>query len=128
MPRNDYTGISLKAELAQSVEAFLKEHPTLSYRSLTQFVEAATQLRLEQLKQQYPELPRFEQVNTDENGTKILDRKIHEVVQVYIQPQGIKCGFDLTDDCEHIRFALQQPDIMGIVRKKRREGWNLPDV
>jgi len=72
------------------------------------------------------ELPRFEQINSDENGVKILDRQIHEVADIYIKPEGIKCLLDESDDCEHIAFALSLPKVKETIRKHKKEGWNLP--
>jgi len=74
------------------------------------------------------ELPRFEQINSDENGVKILDRQIHKVADVYIKPEGMRCILDESDDCEHITFALSLPRIREIIKKHKREGWKLPDV
>jgi len=74
------------------------------------------------------ELPRFEQVNSDENGVKIHDRELRKIVDVYIKPEGIKCLYDESDDCEHVKFALSIPRVIGIIRKHRKEGWKLPDV
>ena len=73
-------------------------------------------------------LPRFEILNVDENGTKIIDRQIHVVAQVYLKPEGIRCGLCGKEKCEHTDFALAQPDIQDIIRKRRRNGWKLPEV
>jgi Holliday junction resolvasome RuvABC ATP-dependent DNA helicase subunit len=128
LPRKpDYTGISIKEEFAGSIEQFIDAHPELGYRSIAQFLEDSARRRLEELQAQIKE-PRFEQINIDENGTKILDRKIHEVIQVYIKPQGIKCGLDQTSDCEHINFALTLKDVRETIRRHKKEGWKLPDV
>jgi len=75
-----------------------------------------------------PELPRFEQINSDNDGVKIHDRELHRVVDVFFKPQGIKCGYDQTDDCVHVDFALSLPGVKELVRKRRKEGWKLPDA
>lgn len=130
MPRKpDYTGISIKEEFATSIEEFIEAHPQLGYRSIAQFLEDSARHRLEELQSQIKEPPRFEQINIDENGTKILDRKIREVIQVYIKPQGIKCGLDQTSDCEHVNFALTLKNVRETIRKHKKEGWTkLPDI
>jgi hypothetical protein len=71
---------------------------------------------------------RLEHINADENGVKIHDRELHNTVQVYFQPSGVSCGYDGTSSCIHIDFALSQPEVKEIIRKKRKEGWKLPDV
>jgi hypothetical protein len=73
-------------------------------------------------------LPRFEKINNDENGVKILDRTLGDDVEVYIKPNGIVCGYDKTDDCDHIRYALSFPEVRRLIKKHRKEGWKLPDV
>jgi hypothetical protein len=126
VPRKDYTGVSIKDELADDVEKFIADHPTLGYRSITQFIEAAVRQELDELRLKYPILPRFEHINVDSNGAKILDRQLKEVIQVYIRQDGIYCEHDETDECEHIKYALELEDVQKIVIQKRKEGWNLP--
>jgi len=126
LPRKpEYTGVSIKEEFAQSVENFVKEHPEFGYRSIAQFVEDAARRRLEELRAQVKPLPRFEQVNSDENGVKILDRQLHKVVDVYFKPNGIRCTTDQSDKCEHVQFAIEQPEVRAILLQKRKEGWKI---
>lgn len=73
-------------------------------------------------------LPMLEHFNLDENGVKIVDRKIGYVVDVFFKPDGIQCEHCQTDTCPHIMFALTVPEIRAIIRKRRREGWKLPEV
>lgn len=119
-----FRGVSLKRELVEQIERFVEEHP--QYKSKADFVHEAVRLRMEQIRATM--LPRFEQINCDENGTKILDRELGEVVQVYFKPQGILCENCQTNHCTHIAFALSQPNIQTQIRKKRKEGWQLPEV
>ncbi|MDR2700313.1 MAG: hypothetical protein LBC12_05860 [Nitrososphaerota archaeon] len=71
-------------------------------------------------------LSRFEHINVDSNGVKILDRQLKEVVQIRIKQDGIYCEHDETDECEHIKYALELEEVRKIVIQKRKEGWNLP--
>ena len=119
--------ISVKTELANKIEEFVKGHPEYGYRSISQFMEDAARKRLEQLEVLSP-IPRFEIINHDENGVKLLDRQLHRVVDVYIKPVGIKCSECDSSDCVHVSYVLQQPDIQKLIRRKRKEGWKLPDV
>lgn len=76
-------------------------------------------------------MPRFEHFNLDEHGVKILDRTNPQrkfYVQIHFKPKGILCEHCQTNKCPHIDFALEQPDIQQVIRKKRLEGWKLPDV
>jgi hypothetical protein len=129
MPRKgEYRGISIKENFAKNVEDFIDQNSKFGYTSIAQFLEDSARRRLEELQSQIKEPARFEQVNCDEYGTKILDRQLREVVQIYIKPSGIQCGRDQTDNCEHIDFALKQPDVRDAIRKLKKEGWKLPDA
>jgi hypothetical protein len=121
----DFKSISIKEEFAEAIEKFVKDHPELGYRSIAQFLEDSSRRRLEELKAQIKPLPRFEQVNSDENGVKILDRDLHKVVDVYFKPSGIRCSIDETNDCEHVHFALQQSEVKRLIIAKRKEGWKI---
>lgn len=71
-------------------------------------------------------IPQLHYVNADEEGVKILDRKIPEVAQVHITRKGVKCSYCKTNKCRHVKYALDQTDVQKTIRKKRKEGWNLP--
>jgi len=122
-----FRNISVKTELANKIEEFIEKCPEYGYRSISQFMEDAARQRLEQLKALSP-TPRFEVINHDENGVKLLDRKLHRVVDVFIKPTGIKCSECESDNCEHVSFVLKQPDVQKLIRRKRREGWKLPSI
>jgi len=128
MPRKpDYTGISIKSELANDVEAFIREHPSKGHRSLTSFVEDATIRRLEELKNQIKELPRFDRINGDVSGVTIYDREMKEVkaVHVSVRRSGICCDFHQANNCEHVKYALSLEDVQEMIRKRKKEGWKI---
>lgn len=110
------------------LEIFEKVKGKIGIQSNADLVRMLINEKYEALKTLGPLLPRFEQINSDENGVKILDREIRKVVDVHFKPSGITCTFDQTSDCEHVRFALAQRDIQTIIKKKKKEGWKLPDV
>jgi hypothetical protein len=124
----EFKSISIKEEFAESIEAFVKEHPEFGYRSIAQFLEDASRRRLEDLKRQVRPLPRFEQVNCDEQGCKVLDRQLKRVADIIIKPEGIRCSIHHTDTCEHVEFALSQKEVQQLIKKRKLEGWKLPDV
>jgi hypothetical protein len=68
------------------------------------------------------------QINSDEDGVMIHDKKLRKAVHVTIGPKGVKCDYHLTDNCEHVDFALSIPEVQETIRKRRKEGWKLPDV
>jgi len=67
--------------------------------------------------------------NLDKNGVKISDKKLGlKAIQIFFKPDGILCEYCGTDNCEHIKYALEQPKIRKIILQRKREGWKLPDV
>lgn len=121
----EYKKISVKEEFAQTIEDFIRAHPELGYRSIAQFLEDSSRRRLEQLRAEIKPLPRLEKVNSDENGIKIFDRQLHEVIQVYIKPTGVRCGYHQSNSCEHVHFAFEQSEVRELIAKKSREGWKI---
>ena len=128
MSERSYKNISIKNEFAEAIEKFIRQNPQLGYRSIAAFLEDSSRRRLEELKATEDQLPRMEQINFDENGVKIHDRQLHRVADVNFSPKGIWCNLCKKDECEHIAFALAEPDIQAIICKKKKEGWRLPDV
>lgn len=128
MPRKpEYTGISIKSDLAKEIEAFLRENPTKGYRSLTHFIEDASFTKLEELKKQIDQLPRFDRINGDETGVRIYDRELkdNKAVHVSIRPNGIQCDYHQRNNCEHVKYAFGLPDVQEMIRKRRNEGWKI---
>lgn len=123
-----YRNISMKTELADAIEDYIKAHLELGYRSLAQFLEDSSRRRLEELRSQEQEVPRMEKINCDNEGCKIHDRKLGRVADITFKPSGIRCSLDETSNCEHIKFALEHRDVKEIIMKKRKQGWKLSDV
>jgi len=106
----------------------MEDYPEFGYRTLGQFAEDAIRRRMDELNV-FTLTPRFSHFNLDEHGVKIGDKKLGlKAIQIYFKPEGILCEYCGTSSCEHIKYALEQPDIQRIIRKKRLEGWKLPDV
>jgi hypothetical protein len=126
MPETEqnFRGVSLNRNLVSEIEKFIQDYP--EYKSIADFVHEATRVRMEEVRK--GKLPRFEKINSDENGVKILDRSLADDVEVYIKPTGIVCGYDKTDDCDHVRYALSFPEVRELIRKLRKDGWKLPEI
>ena len=122
-----YKNISVKTELAETIENFVEENPSYGYRSIAQFMEDAARKRLEELNA-LGTLPRFEHFNRGLNGVRITDRKLRRIADIYFKPEGIWCDLDQKANCEHITFALTVPEIQEVIRQRRKEGWKLPDI
>jgi len=131
-----YRGVSLQRELINRIEEYIKTHPEMGYKSLADFVTDAVREKCEKLKilASSFELPPREHFNLNENGVRILDRTLSNgvsrgrIIDVYFRPEGIWCEHCQADDCPHIKFALTVPAIQEIIKKKRSEGWNLPQI
>jgi len=122
--KQDFRGVSLKRALVEEIEKFIAEYP--QYKSIADFIHEATRVRMENIRTLTP--PRFEQVNSDANGVKILDRTLRGVAQIYFKPTGAWCDICESDSCEHITYALTLPDVQKTIQKKRKNGWKLPEV
>ena len=74
--------------------------------------------------------PPYEHLNLDEKGVKVIDNTGSRrfVADIYFRPEGIWCDYCQASICPHIDFALKQEDVIRVVRKRRAEGWKLPDV
>lgn len=101
---DNYTTVRIPKELAQEVEALIGKK---GFRSKAEIVKEALRNLLDHYKEiNARPLPRFERINLDENGVKILDREKHMVAEVHFKAKGIHCTLDGSDSCEHITFAL----------------------
>lgn len=124
---SDYTKPSLKKELLDKINKFINDYPEYGYRSLAQFIEDAVRRRADELNV-FEKTPRFQHFNLDETGVKIRDREINRTIDIFFSPKGIQCEYCGTSNCAHIKFALRNPEIQAVIRKKRKQGWNLPEV
>jgi Arc/MetJ-type ribon-helix-helix transcriptional regulator len=126
MPEETHVTIKVPKELVAEMDELIGTH---GFRSRGEITKEALRRLLADYKQKNltaPEiLPRFEQINHDENGVKIHDRKLHRVADVYIKPKGFWCELDQTDSCEHIDYAMTLPEVKETIRKRRKEGWKL---
>lgn len=48
-----FRGTSIKKELVDDIEKFIKEHPEAGYKTVADFVQEATRLRIQELKRNY---------------------------------------------------------------------------
>lgn len=104
-----------------TVDRLIGKH---GYKSRGEIVKDA----LRDFLDKYDESAHLEMVNHGDNGVKVRDSKLGRVADIQITPKGIYCPVCDASYCEHVRFALEQPDIIEIISKKRKEGWKLPDV
>jgi|YelNatPaOPRAMG01_1025707.scaffolds.fasta_scaffold151075_2 hypothetical protein len=113
--------VRLPKTMLSAIEEFLKteEAKKQGFLYITDVVTEAVR--------EYLTSRRFEFINHDEKGVKIHDRQLHRVADVYIRPEGVWCDLCKTKQCEHITFALTHKEMQPYLKKKREEGWNLPE-
>ena len=121
MDAKDYVTLKIPKELADEIDSLIGKKGFRSRAELTK--EALRRFLLD-----YPKHPTLEHFNLNEDGVRILDRVLHLIVDIAFKPKGIWCDYCQTNNCRHIDFALTVPDIQAVIRKKRGEGWKLPDV
>lgn len=69
---------------------------------------------------------RFKHFNTYGNHITILDRKLGYYPDIYPKAEGkLQCDVCKSEDCEHIKYVLKNPEIM---KKLIKEGWEPPIV
>ena len=61
--------------------------------------------------------PRLECFNLNQEGVTILDRDLKRTAQIHFKPE-IRCEHCKTNECSHIRFALAQPEIQEIMKRR----------
>ena len=125
--RQDFRGISLKRELVDEIEKFVKEFP--KYKSKADFVHEAVRVRMEQIRR--IEEPRLSHFNLTEHGVRIQNPALASryspkgmIVDVYFKPGKAWCEFCNSENCDHVNFAIALPEVQEIFRKR---GWNLPE-
>lgn len=57
-------------------------------------------------------------VSIDEKGIQIFDRGSLKLVPVLFSRVGVRCTHCEKDDCKHVNFAMEHPDVQTIVRRK----------
>jgi hypothetical protein len=51
--RNGFRGISIKKEMIEDIEKFIKNHPERGYKSIAEFVAESVRCRIDELKKHY---------------------------------------------------------------------------
>lgn len=125
-----YVTIKIPKELTDKVDRLVGKE---GFTSRGEVAKVALRKLLDNYKDiiSVPVLVHF---NLDEDGVKIRDLSLTTsnsphglIVDIAFKPKGIWCGYCETNDCRHIQFALSVPAIQKVIRKRIRDGWNLPE-
>jgi hypothetical protein len=114
--------LDLKGEEAETFRSIQRQ---LGLKNSTEVVRFLIQKEAQERRLQEPELEHY---NLNNDGVRILDRTINRIADLFFKPDGIWCDYCEENQCRHIIFALTVPVIQGVIRKRRRDGWKLPDV
>ena len=118
--------INLKGE---SAERFIRIKRFLSLENDTEVIRSIINWYYRQYEKELCGPPKtMWHLNLDSHGVLIWDPELHRAVHINFTPKGIYCQADETDDCKHVQFALSKEDIQDVIRQRRKEGWNLPDI
>lgn len=124
MSKDEYTTIRIPKELSKELDGLIG---TRGFRSKAEIVKEA----LRHLLLQYARMPLFQHFNLDEideHGVKVLDYQLNRIVDVFVKPEGIRCAYCDANDCVHVQHLLTVPSIKDVIRKRRKDGWDLPEV
>jgi hypothetical protein len=126
MSTDEYTTVRLPKELMDEIDQIIK-HGTMGYKSRAELVKEAIRDKLKTIPQTpEPPQPTLEHFNLSENGVRILDRTLANktsrgrIIDVYFKPGKVWCDHCQSSSCQHVKFALNLPEVQGILRKK---GW-----
>lgn len=119
--------IKLPKELVEEMDKLIGTH---GFRSRGEIAKEAIRSFLPKYGIQIPEeaYPRIMRINANDQGATLWDNKLRKEVNIIFAPSGIRCSFHETDNCEHVNFALKESDVIATVKKRRKEGWKLPDI
>ena len=124
MSEESHVTIKIPKDLVDEMDRLKGRH---GFRSRGEIAKEAIRKLIFNYKGRYAE-PTLEHYNLNEQGVRVLDRSINRIVDVFFKPEGIWCDDCEEGDCIHIQFALSVPKIQTVIRKKREDGWDLPNV
>jgi len=118
---DDYVTVRIPKELSEEADKLIGKK---GFRSKAEIVKEA----LRELIDHYGADKHFQMLHHSSDGVKVRDVRLGQVADIKISPEGIYCPICDASNCEHIRFALDQPDVKNLIRRKKKEGWKLPDA
>ena len=123
-------GVTLEANTVQKFLAIKQQIGVRTHADIVRWLINWYYER-EGLEKSQPLLKHF---NLNEDGVRIQDLNLATsnsphglIIDVAFKPKGIWCDYCETNDCRHIEFALSVSAIQKVIRKRIRDGWNLPE-
>ena len=118
---DDYVTVRIPKELSKEADKLIGKK---GFKNKAEIVSEA----LRELLNQYGTDKHFQMLNRTSDGVKVRDVRLGQVADIKITPEGIYCPICDASNCEHIRFAIDQPEVKNLILRKRKEGWKLPDI
>ena len=118
---DDCVTVKIPKELSKEADKLIGKK---GFKNKAEIVSEA----LRELLDQYGTDKHFQMLNRTSDGVKVRDVRLGQVADIKITPEGIYCPICDASNCEHIRFALDQPEVKNLILRKRKEGWKLPDI
>ena len=104
----NFANVKIKDNLAKQIDEFIESETAKrdGFRSRADFVTKAALKLLEEYR------PRFEHLNMVDDNVKVVDFAMNCIATIYFKNGGtVYCDVCEGDACEHIDYALDQPDV-----------------
>jgi len=124
---DEYTTVRLPKELMEEIDNILKRG-VMGYKSRAEFIKEAIREKLKTIPREILEQLPLEHFNLSENGIRILDRSLANehsrgrIIDVYFKPDKVLCEYCESTRCQHVKFALDLPEVQKILHTK---GWKI---
>jgi len=112
---DDYVTVGIPKDLSEEADKLIGKK---GFKSKAEIVKVA----LRELLDNYGADKHFQMLNRTSDGVKVRDVRLGQVADIKITPEGIYCPICDASNCEHIRFALDQPDIKNLIGRKKKRG------
>ncbi|MCP8310750.1 MAG: ribbon-helix-helix domain-containing protein [Candidatus Methylarchaceae archaeon HK01B] len=117
-----FASVSLPKELIDKIDSIIRDG-RYGYESRPEFIKEAIRKRLSELGYEINRIVHALKVwNVTKDSVTIFDETLNRWVNVLIREGKIICELDRSEDCTHVRFAAEIPEIVSLFR---RMGWKL---
>jgi hypothetical protein len=117
-----WRSVSLPESMVKLVKELVDEYPELGYKSVADFITAAIRAHPDYTSHAEP----YSHFNVYDDHVTIWDKVKRQLVDVYFSNKRpyLKCSLCEEESCEHARFVLTIPKVLGLLREK---GWLIED-
>ena len=111
-----FQSLRLRRELIREIDGFVQSERAkkLGYKNRAEFVDRAVRDKLIETRAD------MKHVYVLADHVKIVDFALKLIVSVYFKEEGtVWCDYDHTDNCPHVDYALQLPEVKEALEKRR---------